>query len=300
MIRSITVTNHLSESITLELRSPEKSGLIVQNVDGLGPVKATINTTDISSSDGAVYNSARLGVRNIVLTLSLLETPSLEENRKTTYKYFPTRKKITVLLTSDKRVCLTTGYVESNEIDVFTNSQKAVVSIICPDPYFYSNDINLTIFTTSIPNFEFPFENEGMEANIEVGTAILSTRETVLYDGDSSIGVVIYMHCLGTVTNPTIYNVFTNESMTIDTVKLAALTGHGLMANDDVVISTVKGDKGIYLVRDGLRYNILNCLGRNINWFQLVRGDNVFSYSADSGLTSLQFLIENRVIYEGL
>ena len=66
MIRSVTVTNYLGDSIQLELMRPEKSGLIIKSIEGLGPSDAAINMTELSTNDGALYNSARLNKRNIV------------------------------------------------------------------------------------------------------------------------------------------------------------------------------------------------------------------------------------------
>lgn len=63
---------------------------------------------------------------------------------------------------------------------------------------------------------------------------------------------------------------------------------------------TVKGKKSITLLRNGKTTNILNCLDKNADWFQLAKGDNVFAYTAEEGSTNLQFKIENRVIYEGV
>lgn len=66
MIKTITVKNYLGKEMTLELMRPEKSGLIVASIDGLGPAKAVINITDISTNDGGTFNSSRLEKRNIV------------------------------------------------------------------------------------------------------------------------------------------------------------------------------------------------------------------------------------------
>ena len=65
-------------------------------------------------------------------------------------------------------------------------------------------------------------------------------------------------------------------------------------------INTSKGDKSITLIREGVSYNILNCLDKNTDWFTLAKGDNIFAFTADSGVTNLQFRIENKVIYEGV
>lgn len=69
MIRTVTVTNHVGESLVIDLRYPEKSGFIIRSITGLGPAEATINTTEVATNDGALYNSARLNSRNIVLSV---------------------------------------------------------------------------------------------------------------------------------------------------------------------------------------------------------------------------------------
>ena len=60
MIKSVTVVNHLGESLKLDLASPEKSGFIVKSIEGLVPVKATVNTTKMSTTDGALYFDERV------------------------------------------------------------------------------------------------------------------------------------------------------------------------------------------------------------------------------------------------
>ena len=111
---------------------------------------------------------------------------------------------------------------------------------------------------------------------------------------------MIYIHAIGPATNINIYNTETREVMSINTTKLEALTGKGIVASDDIIINTLKGEKSITLVREGKSYNILNCLDKNTDWFTLVKGDNIFAFTAESGVTNLQFRIENKVIYEGV
>ena len=52
MIKSITVTNYLGDSIKLELARPEESGFIVTSVTGLGAGKANINMTVVATNNG--------------------------------------------------------------------------------------------------------------------------------------------------------------------------------------------------------------------------------------------------------
>lgn len=301
MIKSVEVTNNLNESILIELRFPEKSGFLIKEITGLGPAKADINSTEVSTFDGAIFNSARINSRNIVLTLKLLMSPTVEDIRQKSYKYFPVKKKIKLKIETDNRICEIYGYVESNEPNIFSKEENTVISIICPDPYFYNSAIETTMFSGIQAGFEFPFSNESLTAKtIVMGDIILNQEKSILYEGDSEMGVIIYIHALGAATNVTICNTQTRELMKIDTDKLTILTGSAIIAGDEIFISTIKGDKFIQLLRDGVYYNILNCLDKNVDWFQLVKGDNLFAFTAETGVSMLQFEIQNRIAYEGV
>ena len=132
MIKSVKVTNHLGESITLELRNPEKSGFLIRGIDGLGPGKANINITEIATADGAIFNSSRVNSRNVVLLLTFLEKPTIEDTRLLSYKYFPIKKRITLEIETNNRISLVVGYVESNTPNIFSNQEGTSISIVCP------------------------------------------------------------------------------------------------------------------------------------------------------------------------
>ena len=302
MINSIIITNYLGEQITLDLENPENSGFIVREIRGLGPCKATINTTEVSTNDGSIYNSARLNTRNIVFDLVFIGT-DIESIRQLSYKFFPIKKSLTLEFITDNRDCVTTGYVESNEPNIFSSSESATISILCPDAYFYSIEAgeNITTFYGEDPLFEFPFENNSLTENlIEFGDIRQYTDAVIVYDGDSEIGVTITIHSVGEASNISIYNTGTRQQMVIDTAKIESLTGSGLIAGDDIIICTVKGKKSITLLRNGEYTNILNALDKKSDWFQLVKGENVFAYTAETGVQNLQFKVQNDVIYEGI
>ncbi len=307
MIYSIVVTNYLGDRIKLELGKPDISGFLIKSITGLGPAKANVNTTEVSTNDGALFNSARLSQRNIVLDMVFINTvygESIEDLRQKSYKYFPLKKSVELTIETDNRYVKTTGYVESNEPNIFSSQEGTQISIICPDPYFYSageDGNNVTNFYSIDPMFEFPFSNESLDEPLLVfGEIQIKTEGVITYHGDSEIGVMIYIHAIGPATNINIYNTETREVMRINTEKISSLTGKGIVASDDIVINTAKGEKSITLIREGVSYNILNCLDKNTDWFTLAKGDNIFAFTADSGVTNLQFRVENKVIYEGV
>ena len=307
MIYSIVVTNYLGDRIKLELGKPDVSGFLIKSMTGLGPAKANVNTTEVSTNDGSLFNSARLSQRNIVLDMVFINTvygESIEDLRQKSYKYFPLKKSVELTIETDNRYVKTTGYVESNEPNIFSSQEGTQISIICPDPYFYSageDGNNVTNFYSIDPMFEFPFSNESLDEPLLVfGEIQIKTEGVITYHGDSEIGVMIYIHAIGPATNINIYNTETREVMRINTEKISSLTGKGIVASDDIVINTTKGEKSITLIREGVSYNILNCLDKNTDWFTLAKGDNIFAFTADSGVTNLQFRVENKVIYEGV
>lgn len=302
MIKAVKVTNYIGESLTMELANPEKSGLAIYNIEGIGGAQSNVSTTEIVTMDGGLYNSARKQQRNIVLYIYLGYDDS-ELARQKTYRYFPVKHEVTLTFYTDKRTMKITGYVESNEPAIFTSETYTQISIVCPDPNFYSvneEDGVLCVFNGTDPNFEFPWSNEGLEAAIEFGTITTDTRKSVYYTGEANNGMNIVIESLGDANNITIYNLRTRESMFIDSAKLTALTGHNIMAGDRITISTFRGNKSATLLRGGVETNILNCLGRDTCWFELVRGDNLFGYDAEDGLELLHFKIESTQIYEGV
>lgn len=304
MIKSITVINHLNESIKLELAFPEKSGFAIRYINGLGPGKAIINDTEMSTSDGTIYNSARLNARNIVLSLIFLGKPIIEDARQKSYKYFPIKKRVHLIIETDNRICETYGYVESNEPEIFGPSVGTQISIICPDPYLYSagkDGRTLTVFSGLEPVFEFPFSNESTtESLMNMGVIQYKTEQTVYYSGDSEIGILLTIRALGEIQNITIYNTWTRETMKIDTDRMFQLTGSVIVLGDEITISTLRNDKYALLLRGGEEINILSCIDKTSDWFRLVKGDNIFAYAAEVGTSNLQFKIENQTVYEGV
>ena len=302
MIKSVTVTNSRGESLHMKLDEPYESGFWIVNIDGLGPVQANINTTEIVTFDGSIYNSARGNERNIVMDL-IFEGRDIEDIRHLTYRYFPIKGKVTVQVETDHRLCEIDGYVESNDPTIFSRKESTSISILCPSAWFkdVSEEGNRSVNFYGIdPLFEFPFSNESLsEKLIEFGGIRNSFEETFDYNGEVETGFVMTIHALGEIGDVTIYNVDTNDSMTIYADKLKALTGSKLQAGDDIIINTIKGEKSARLLRDAKYTNILNCLGRDITWFQLVQGENRFAYSTSEGSANLQLSIKVQNLFQG-
>lgn len=302
MIKSITVINPKGESLELDLFHPEKSGLIVKSITGLGPPKANINSTDLATADGALYSSARASTRNIVFNLQFMFAPTIEDVRQKTYKYFPLKKEVTIRVETDNRSLSTEGYVESNEPDIFSQEESTQISIVCVDPFFRDARPSLVQFASVLPNFEFPFSNESLTDDlIEFGKIGLDTRSTLVYTGDVDTGILITIHAMGSVSGIlNIYNIETYENIKIDLSKIKALTGSDYRSGDDIIISTVSGDKYVQVLHNGKYYNAIGIIDKLANWFQLTVGKNIFNFTVTNGVENLSITFEYRNAYGGI
>ena len=294
MIKSFTIITYLGDSITLGLGEPDTSGFLITNVDGLGPVKADINMTDLATQDGSKYSSARAQNRNIVFSMFFVsDRYSIEEMRHLSYKFFPLKKPLTVIIHTDTRTLSTTGYVESNEPNIFTNLEGTTISVICPDAYLYEyNTTAKDTFYGISPQFEFPFKNDSLSEDLLImGTYENAIAKDIIYEGDAEVGIIFHIYAKGSASGLTLYNLNTNGYLGLST---------SILEGDEIIINTKRGQKGATLIRNGLFYNIINDVSRPAEWVQLTKGINRLAFTADEGQENLHVSAEYQIVYEGV
>lgn len=278
----IIIENKYREQLNLS----EMNGYNV-TVTGLTPPDATINTSVIVTKDGSTFNSSRLNERNIVL--QIVPDYDVEHKRINLYKYIKSKQYIKLYLRNSSRDVWIEGYVEKVEGDLYTQKQIIQVSIICPDPYFKSIDTLTYEFSTVEPMLSFPFSID--EEGQSISNVTTYTEKNVQNISDEETGIVIELYANALSLEPTIYNMTTNESFTIQ---------HEFEPGDIVRINTRRGEKSLTLIRDGVQTNIINKILRGSKWFNLIVGDNIFSYTSVFGTENLQVKIILQPIYEGV
>jgi len=121
---------------------PETDLLQIRNIDGLNPVKASVNTSPFGSVDGAAYIGSNVPTRNIVLTVHPNPDWNIwtyESLRRLIYSYFMPKLATRLDFYSDDLVPVTiTGIVEDVGLNQFSKDPEFLVSVICPNPYFTS------------------------------------------------------------------------------------------------------------------------------------------------------------------
>lgn len=256
-------------------------------ISGLSPVNATINSSRISGGDGAMFNSASVGTRNIVLTI--LPNHPVAENRQALYKVFGVKSKITLKYSTENRNVQIDGYVESVQADLFAKRQQVQVSVLCMQPFFKSAQEIIDELSSVNGMFEFPFAVEA--AGVVFSESIVIRRAVITNEGDMPCGAIFKMRAIGRVLNPVIYNA---DDTTSYKLNIEMQTG------DEIVLDTQRGGKSVFLIRDGVRRNIINNRAPNITWFQLPVGETTFTYNADEGAENLTISIGHYNLFGGV
>ena len=267
------------------LHISQNKNYAVTGVQGLTPVAAAINTSTAGMFDGTVYNSARLNYRNIVITASIIQ--DVENARIKLYDYFQTKQFCKLFFENDSRNVYIDGCVETFECDPFVLGEAVQISIICPDPYFKSVKTSTETGAKVTPLFEFPTEFN----NIEFSTLNYDATIAVNNSGDVSAGFDIDIHFSGNVTNPILYNAATGDYFGLNAT---------FVAGDRVVINTHNGKKSVKLIRFGVEINQFNNVRSGSKWLQLARGENSFTFNADSGVENMQISIIHTNLFAGV
>lgn len=304
MIYTIIATNAKGDSVELDLANPWAGGIAVTGASGLGPAEGTINTVNFATSDGALFNSSRIKSRDIELNLKFLGS-DIEAVRHKLLRYFRVKHPITLDFITDYRHTYIAGHVEKNEIDIFSNSEGADLTIVCPNPFFKLRDPvkgkNSVRFTTSTPSFEFEFQDPNSDSPTLIFGEMTSTGETVVvYEGDADASTIVDIQFLGPASGVKLYNTTTQTRINIDTNEISRLLGSTIRAGDRLSISSGVGDKYVKAYRDGKVYNALSALDKDSDWIFLTPGDNLITVRADTGIDNVSAIISFENLYESI
>lgn len=283
----ITVENIKGKKLTL---TNDETKYQVHNVTGHTPPKATL-TFNENINDGDEFTHSHVGRRNIVIDLYI--NGNVEENRNELYQYFQAGEYIKVYLSTRTKKVWTEGQVETIEIDNYQNKTTCQISILCPDPWLKSLEEILEEMNTVKSLFYFPFYTvEPIPFSEYASIQILN----LLNQGNVKSGMTIEIYARGQITNPIIYNRETREYIGLG----SAERPYVMQPKDRIIITTHTNNKKIKLIRNAVETNIFNYLKEGSKFLNLSVGDNIFTYSADSGNEYIDINFRYYANYEGV
>jgi hypothetical protein len=277
MLTKLDVSTSQGNLLSFQL-DDDASGYLVQNIDGLDPVKATLVSSSFAGVDGEQYQSARRETRNIKLTIGLDPNPltdTVRGLRKQLYGYLMPKSEVTLTFYDDDGPTVSiVGRVESLESALFTQEPVVDISIICYDPDFI-DPVTVHLPTSGV-----------------LQTTSSTSDAVIPYDGTVDTGTVITLNVDRTLNDFTIYHHPPNDDLR--QLDFSA----PLVAGDVLTISSVIGDKGVTLNRAGTQTSLLYGMSPQSSWIELMPGDNLLHiYATGAGVP---YTIDYVTKYGGL
>lgn len=261
---------------------------VILSVSGLNPPSAAIFTAKSPNRKGLKYNGSSLDGRNMIITVKILG--DIERNRNALYDWVDSEQYCKIHYQNGLKKVYCEGYVETCEVNPFTDNEIFDISILCPDPYWKDlQEIEVEIAST-LKQFIFPFAIDS--AGIPFST-LRGITEATVYNSGTETGFSFIIRCGGDIQNLAIYDVS-------DTSKVFRL--NTTLEKDWIVeINTEGSPKTCKATKpDGTTENLLKYLASSPTWFTLKKGMNHFGYTADSGVNDVEMSISYTNKYLGV
>jgi len=259
----------------------------IQDIVGLDPPDAVINTTHNAGFDGSIFNSAYMSDRVITITMAI--NGPAEQHRINLYRYFKPKMPVRLYYRNGTRDVYIDGFTRTLAIQFFAKKQIAQITVECPRPAFNQNSPAVQEMANIQSLFEFPFSIA--EPGIPFSEIMTETETNIRNDGDLETGAAIKLTAQGEVSTPQIYNTQTGDRMIFDI---------DLETGDEIKIDTRQGQKKATLTREGVTSSIVGKMRYGSSWFVLAPGDNIFTITAASGAEFLLATFTVIAQFEGV
>jgi len=289
-MEKLTFTNSRGESIELTNSAP----FLLEKVEGLGSPPTKLITSRAVGQDGETYHETKMEPRDVRAEIVILanDNNSLFKLRRSLNRIFNPKLGEGILEYENdygKWDIKATSVQAPVEGEKFSSSQKMMINLRAPNPYWRNIKEDKTEIALWVGDFEFPLEIpiEGMEMGHRVSNLIVN----IYNEGDVSSGMRIEFKALATVINPSLINIYTGKYIKINQT---------LIKNDRLIINTEFGNKKVELIRDNITYNVFNYIDLSSDFLQLYQGDNKLRYDAEDGIDNLECSIYSRPLYIGV
>lgn len=273
MVEIVNVSNEV-----LRFQMDDSLSYFIKDIDGLDPVKAEITENNYGTIDGTQYQSSRRGSRNPVLTIGYnpdYGINTISELRQNIYSKIMPKDLVTLKFymdfTEPNHPLEIQGHVETIETPMFTQNPDCKISVICSDPDFV------------------------LPEPISISTTVAhDTPELIVnYSGTSPVGFVAKFTINRDLPRFAMIHRTANYIVTNWEYNDTLLNG------DILEVSTVPGNKGAWITRDGVRYSVLYHVSKISGWPKLVSGNNYFKTLFSTGSAQPIQLVYQRK-YGGL
>lgn len=291
-MKRITCKNE--DNIQIEFSYDEDADFFLEELDGAYSVLNNVATSANTMTDGSTYQGSTTKQRNIVITTSFDD--DYQNRRDFLYRAFKPKSPGTFTYYENEEVRQIDYIVESINIDEKGAIRNAVISLICPDPFFKDIQESETSMAGWVPGFEFV--HEFLDGGEEFGTRVAEKVKTIENNAAADhIGLTIEIEATGPVTNPAIHHQEEDIFIRVGT----AGNPFVMTAGQILRITTGTNEKNVYLIEtDDTETKVNEYLDEGSDFIQLVHGLNTFIYEADGGVDYMNVTISYRLRYLGV
>lgn len=287
-------TNERGESIELSTESVYHCN-VSKDVDGIAGVTNVVYSTNSMGQHGDTFVGQRIEARDIDILghINTRDKQQAYELRRRLLKIFNPELSGTLAYEYGgfKRVigCRIHGEPKIERKSVLIEFD---IPLDCLNPFWREEDEQREDIASWVAAWHFPcvIEKENTKSMI-FGYRAESVIVDCFNEGDVSTGMRVRFTALGTVVNPIILNVDTEEFIKLN---VTMLTG------DVIEVNTKYGNKGATLTRNGEKTDYFRYVDVDSTFMQLAIGDNNFRYDADSGVNSMEVSIFYNKEYLGV
>lgn len=283
--------NQKNEEVEFSSRS---STLLVQ-IDGLSGLESTDVSYTGYMQDGAAYQSSRFEKRQIIIKFHVVceSESNLLAVRSKIHRVFNPKLGSGTLVYEYKGVsrkikCVADG-LPTMQLASNVSDCSGEVILLAHDPFFLDNTETKVDVATWRSAFKFPLTIP--KSGMIFGYKEPSLIANVVNNGDVECGLTIEFIAKGTVKNPSLLNINTQEYIKVNRT---------MVAGELIIVSTGYNNKKIVSELDGITTNIMNYLDLSSSFLQLEVGDNLFRYDADDNLSQLEVNIRYTQRYLGV
>lgn len=290
----LTYTNERGESIELSTESIYHCN-VSKDVDGIAGVTNVVYSTNSMGQHGDTYVGQRIEARDIDIVghINTRDKQQAYELRRQMLKVFNPELGGTLAYEFGgfKRVinCRLHGEPKVERKSVL---QQFSLPLDCLNPFWREEDEEKEDIASWVAAWEFPCEIEKDNPQSMIyGYRAESVIVDCYNEGDVSTGMRVRFMALGTVANPIILNVDTEEFIKLNVT---------MQTGDTIEVNTKYGSKGATLIRDGEKADYFRYVDVDSTFMQLAIGDNNFRYDAEGGVNLLEVSIFYNKEYLGV
>lgn len=287
MVEGIRLQNVETRAV-LTLDMVSTPDFILNSVDW-GAVESTHHSFKYVNQIGVYVTGTSLETRSVTIQgWVIAENESLMTIRKTTLNRFFNPQQAVDLFYKDyvlrflpnTSVRYSTTIAENNEVVC-----KFKVEGYCPDPLFAEKTESKITAASTQAMFRFPLvisREPDPPGGIVFGLREPSLIVAVTNKGAVNVGMKIVFKASGTLENPSLINVDTQEFFKINKV---------MQAGEEITVDTIIGEKKIEGLLNGVKGNYFKYRDLDSTWLQLRVGDNLFRYDAEENVDALEVYI---------